>query len=63
MAKPKGGAQREASQDIPGARLTFAGAVLVLLYLGLPVAVVGNLLDFLVQWWLGWCIGLWCIVN
>ncbi len=63
LAKPKGGVRRDASQDIPGARLTFAGAVLVLLYLGLPVAVVGNLLDLLFQWWFGWCIGIWCIVN
>jgi hypothetical protein len=30
--------------------------------LGLPIALVGNLLDLLVQLALGWCIGLWCIV-
>jgi len=23
----------------------------------------GNLLDLLVQWRLGWCVGLWCIVS
>ncbi len=63
MVKPKGGVRRDVSQEIPGARLTAAGVVLLLVYLGLPVAVVGNLLDLLFQWWFGWCIGFWCIVN
>jgi hypothetical protein len=58
-----GGARRLASQDIPGARLTPAGVLLVFLYLGLPVAILGNLLDFLFQWWFGWCIGFWCVMN
>ena len=72
MATPKGGkggrrgagsASQAASLDIPGARLTASGVLLLLLYLGLPVAILGNLLDFLFQWWFGWCIGCWCIVN
>jgi hypothetical protein len=58
-----GDVRRPASQDIPGARLTVSGVLLLLFYLGLPVAILGNLLDFLFQWWFGWCIGLWCIVN
>lgn len=72
MASPKkgkggagvaGSARRAASQDIPGARLTASGVLLLLFYLGLPVAILGNLLDLLFQWWFGWCIGLWCLVN
>ena len=49
-------------QDIPKARLTAAGWAWGLVYLGLPVMLLGNLLDFLFQWTLGWCIGFWCIV-
>ena len=59
----QGSARRVASPDIPGARLTASGVVLLLFYLGLPVAILGNLLDFLFQWWFGWCIGFWCLVN
>lgn len=49
--------------DVAGARLTAAGVFWLLVYLGLPVLVLGNLLDLLVQWRLGWCVGLWCIVS
>lgn len=63
MATHDGKASRSASQEIPGARLTATGVALCVLYLGVPVALVGNLVDLLVQWWFGWCIGLWCIVN
>ncbi|MBP8148358.1 MAG: hypothetical protein KAY21_01435 [Limnohabitans sp.] len=49
--------------DIPKARLTGAGWVWGAVYLGLPVVVVGNLLDFLFQITLGWCIGFWCIAR
>ena len=49
--------------DIGNARLTAAGVFWLLVYLGLPVLVLGNLLDLLVQWGLGWCVGLWCIVS
>ena len=49
--------------DIAGARLTLSGAFWLLVYLGLPVLVLGNLLDLLVQWSLGWCVGLWCIAS
>lgn len=56
-------ASRSASLEIAGPRLTGAGVLLLLLYLGLPVAILGNLLDLLCQWWFGWCIGFWCLVN
>jgi hypothetical protein len=49
--------------DIGGARLTPVGVFWLLVYLGLPVLVLGNLLDLLVQWGLGWCVGLWCIAS
>jgi len=47
--------------DIPKSRLTASGWAWLALYLGLPVLVLGNLLDFFFQWALGWCIGVWCI--
>ncbi len=49
--------------DVAGAKLTLAGCFWLAVYLGLPVLVLGNLLDLLVQWRLGWCVGLWCIVS
>lgn len=49
--------------DVAGARLTWVGVFWLLVYLGLPVVLLGNLLDLLVQWSLGWCVGLWCIVT
>jgi hypothetical protein len=48
--------------DIPKARLTTSGWAWGALYLGLPVILLGNLIDFFFQWTLGWCIGIWCIV-
>ena len=48
--------------DLPKARLTLAGWAWAALYLGLPVMLLGNLMDFFFQWTLGWCIGVWCIV-
>jgi hypothetical protein len=48
--------------DIPKPRLTGAGWFWGGVYLGLPIILLGNLLDLLFQWTLGWCIGFWCIV-
>lgn len=48
--------------DLPKPRITPAGVLWCLLYAGLPIALIGNLLDLAVQWAFGWCIGLWCIV-
>jgi hypothetical protein len=48
--------------NIPKARLTFSGWAWGALYLGLPIILLGNLMDFFFQWTLGWCIGVWCIV-
>ncbi len=47
--------------DIPKPRLTLAGVAYLLIYLGLPVLILGNLLDLATQWLFGWCIGIWCL--
>ena len=66
QSAPRPGPQRHGSSimghDVGSARPTPAGVFWLLVYLGLPVLVLGNLLDLLVQWSLGWCVGLWCIV-
>jgi hypothetical protein len=54
--------RRILGHDLPKARLTASGWAWGALYLGLPVLVLGNLLDFVFQLTLGWCIGIWCIV-
>lgn len=54
--------QRVLGLDLPKARLTAWGWAWGALYLGLPVLLLGNLLDFIFQFTLGWCIGIWCIV-
>lgn len=57
----RSGKSRNLPVDIPGARITLAGVLLCVVYLGLPVLVLGNLLDLFVQRVLGWCVGLWCV--
>ena len=49
--------------DIPKPRPTLAGLGLCILYLGVPVAIIGNLIDFVLQLTLGWCIGVWCLFK
>lgn len=41
-------------------RLTLVAVMWGFLLFGLPVLALGILLDFLVQWATGLCIGLWC---
>ena len=41
-------------------RLTLWAAFWALVYVGLPVAVLGLVLDVLIQWATGRCLGLWC---
>lgn len=62
MSAPREKPNKALSLEIPGARLTGAGWVLCLVYLGVPVLVLGNLADLLVQWLFGWCVGLWCVL-
>jgi len=58
---PRKKPDKAASLEVPGARLTGVGLILCLLYLGLPVLVLGNLADFAIQWLFGWCVGFWCV--
>lgn len=48
--------------ELPEPRLTIAGVMLLLAWATLPVLVVGSLLDLLVQWLFGVCVGLWCVL-
>jgi len=41
-------------------RPTLLAVFWALVYLGLPVLLIGMLLDLLVQWVTGYCTGLWC---
>ncbi len=45
---------------LPEPRPTVWAAFWAFVYFGLPVLAVGLLLDFLVQWGMGRCVGLWC---
>lgn len=49
--------------DIPKPRLTLAGMLLCIAYLGVPVMILGNLLDLIFQLAFGWCIGVWCVFS
>ena len=46
---------------LPEPRLTLAGLALLLLAATVPIALIGSLLDLLVQWVFGVCVGLWCL--
>jgi len=48
--------------DMPKARVTASGWAWIALYVGLPILLLGNAMDLLFQWTLGWCIGVWCMV-
>lgn len=48
-------------QRLPEPRLTAMAAVWGFVYAGLPLLALGLLLDFLVQWASGRCVGLWCL--
>ncbi len=41
-------------------RLTLFALMWFLLYVGLPVIGLGLLMDFLIEWTTGRCLGLWC---
>ena len=45
---------------IPEPRLTWMALLWGLLYLGLPLFVVGTLIDLLIQKITGTCTGFWC---
>jgi hypothetical protein len=43
-------------------RPTLAGIGYCLLYLGVPIGIVGSALDLAVQLVFGVCVGLWCVL-
>lgn len=47
-------------QRIPEPRLTFMALVWGCVYVGLPLFVVGTLIDVLIQKMTGTCTGFWC---
>jgi hypothetical protein len=47
---------------LPEPRITLAGALLLALAVSIPVLVLGSLLDLVVQWTFGVCVGLWCLI-
>ncbi|MBK8768109.1 MAG: hypothetical protein IPM01_27320 [Burkholderiaceae bacterium] len=47
---------------IPEPAMTARAYALLVLYVALPVLLVGMSLDLLVQWLFGWCVGFWCFV-
>ncbi len=50
-----------AGHRLPEPRITGRGVVLLLAWVGVPVLVVGALLDLFVQLVFGVCTGLWCL--
>lgn len=44
-------------------RLTAAGWLLILLWLGMPAMLLGAALDAGLQWLSGDCVGLWCLLR
>ncbi len=47
--------------DIPKARLTPLAWMWIAIYLGVPVVVVGSLLDAITSWLTGRCTAWWCL--
>ena len=50
-------------QTLPEPRITPMAIWLVFLWIGLPILVVGGVLDFAVQILFGVCTGLWCLAG
>ena len=45
---------------LPEARLTWQAALWMVVYLGLPLLLLGTLIDLAIQLTTGICTGLWC---
>lgn len=58
----KARAQAVLGHTINEPRLTSWAYLWLLMWVGLPVTLVGMLLDLLAQWMFGVCTGLWCMV-
>ena len=64
-SKLQGIFQRRQSTTVMGYRIaeprpTLLAVFWAMVYLCLPVLLIGMLLDLLVQWFTGYCTGLWC---
>jgi hypothetical protein len=46
--------------DLDKPRPTAAAWVLIMLYFGVPAMLIGALIDLVIQWASGDCVGLWC---
>lgn len=46
--------------DLDKPRPTAAGWALVLVYFALPAMLLGAIIDLVIQWGSGDCVGLWC---
>lgn len=60
---PKSKLQTISGETIPEPRVTLMAVWLVFLWVGLPILVIGGLLDLAVQLIFGVCTGLWCVAG
>ena len=60
---PRSKLQTISGQTIKEPRVTFTAVWLVFLWIGLPILVIGGLLDLAVQLIFGVCTGLWCVAG
>lgn len=61
MAKAK--VETISGHTIPEPRITPMAIWLVVLWVGLPILVIGGLLDLAMQLLFGVCTGLWCLAS
>lgn len=61
MARTK--TQTISGETLPEPRITFTAVWLVFLWIGLPILLIGGLLDLAMQFLFGVCTGLWCFVD
>jgi len=59
MAKAK--VETISGHRLPEPRITLMAVWLVFLWVGLPILLIGGLLDLAMQVFFGICTGLWCI--
>ena len=55
--------QTVAGQTLPEPRITFMAVWLAFLWIGVPVLIVGGVLDLAMQLLFGICTGLWCYAS
>ena len=55
--------QTISGQRLPEPRITLTAVWLAFVWIGLPILVLGGLLDLAVQLLFGTCTGLWCFAD